>query len=137
MLQIIMTSQSQYTRKYNRNNDRFDVTNEAHLFGFNCTVLLSFAVFNQYVEWTHEDSNRKQVKDSQSDRLKRLLNIAAQRAKNEKLNAFYFTIHQVLKEGPSKLQTPVTLMFIFYTDDSGHSCVVIKNINEEDHNTFH
>ena len=108
-----------------------DVSEMAKESGFTISVAVTHAVWDQYIEWTDEDSDKQTMQD-QSGRLWDILwmlYLACKRSKDE--SCINYGLHVITRNGRSKSPSLVRLKSVIGGGDEGEPVITIMLPNED------
>src|ERR1700733_14795463 len=108
-----------------------DVTEMAKKTGFIIPVAITRAVWNEYIEWTNEDTNKQTIQDH-SGRLWDvlwMLHIACKRSKGE--SSLCYGLHVIPRDGHSKSAVMIKLKSVIGGGDNGEPVITIMLPNED------
>jgi hypothetical protein len=110
-----------------------DVSEVAKEAGIKIPVAVTEAVWDQYVEWTDEDTKKQTSQDQFGSRLWDILfmlYLAIKNGKNES-SSIDFKLNIILRDGRSNMPVLVTLKSIISSSDNGEPVVTIMLPNED------
>lgn len=108
-----------------------NVTVMAKQAGFKIPVAVTRTVWDQYIEWTDEDSNKQTIQD-QSGRLWDvlwMLFIACKRSQDESF--LNYALHVIPRDGRSKSAVMVKLKSVIGGGDNGEPVITVMLPNED------
>lgn len=108
-----------------------DVSIMAKKTGFKVPVAVTRSVWNQYIEWTDEDTDKQTIQD-QSGRLWDvlwMLFVACKRSKEESL--LFYKLQVVPRDGRSKSAALIKLKSVIGGGDEGEPVITIMLPNED------
>lgn len=111
-----------------------DVSNMAEKAGFGIPVAVTYEVWNKYIKWTEEDSNKQPAQD-QPGRLWDVLwvlyvSIASKRSSGD-LSSLRYCLKVIPRDGHSKSATEITLKSVIGEGDEGEPVITIMLPNED------
>jgi len=108
-----------------------DVSEMAKETGFKIPVAVTDAVWEQYIRWDDEDTDKQTIQD-QSGRLKDVLWMLYLACKNSKdKSCIYYVLDIIPRDGRSISPILVTLKSIISGGDAGEPVITIMLLNED------
>ena len=108
-----------------------DVTETAKEAGIKYPVALTHAVYEDCVEWSDSDSNRKKTYQDKAGRLWDVVSMLRFAIANCKGDTVFYRLYRVPRSGRGKLPRQVTLKAVVNGGDDGQPVITIMQQNED------
>lgn len=108
-----------------------DVTKTAQEAGFTIPVALTDTVWNEFIEWTDEDTKQQTFQDTEGRLWDVLSMLRFAIAKNRNTDCIFYRLYVVPRDGKSRKAKPTQLKALIGAGDNGKSVITIMLSNED------